>query len=142
MIHKLVQEYQCPGCACGPEDEKYSCYKSSDTITCDNHGAGTTMESQAGLFKILLGLPCGFNRTGRSPKPILIFNNWSNCDWFINTAFNIPVWYHLNESGHTLIRAYQPRLNLGYTLVFGEDVSRYLPAGCIEITKKMIEEMD
>lgn len=144
-MNKLVKEYQCPGCACGPTD-KYACYKKSpDTATCEAHGSGTSFFNEStGMIKVLLGLPTGFNRTGHNPHPLYIFDKWADCTWFEDGhIYNLAIWFHVNGAGHTLIRAYQPRKNLGFTLVIDEDVSReMLTLDCIEITEEMMKEMD
>jgi hypothetical protein len=138
-MNKLVKEYQCPGCARGPTDN-HDCYQESqDTITCNSHVAGTRTE----CYKFILGLPKGFCRIGDNKNPVVIFNKWKDCNWFKDECiFNIPVWFHINKADHTLIRAYQPRINKGYTLVIGENVEKRLPKNCIKITDKLISEMD
>ena len=140
-MNKLVRKYQCPGCISDPDDECYK--KMPDTITCENHVVSTSFFSPTtGMVKVMLGLPNGFNRTGNNESPIYIFEKWDDCEWFEDTIYNIPDWYHVNKAGHTLIRTYLPRTNKGYTLVIGEDVSRKLPWSCRVITQEMIDKMD
>jgi len=139
-MNKLVRKYQCPGCSFGASDECYE--KMPNTITCENHVVGTRSHDLMGIVKVMLGLPNGFNQTGNNENPIFIFEKWDDCEWFGDTIYNIPDWYHVNKAGHTLIRVYQPRKNLGFTLVFGEDVSRKLPWSCRVITQEMIDKMD
>ena len=141
-MNKLVRKYQCPGCAAGPNKDCYK--KANDTATCVNHTVGTFFtKAGLGITHILLGLPNGFSRTGDNETPIFLFRKWKDCLWFSDsTIYNIPVWYHVNKAGHTLIRTYLPRTNKGYTLVIGEDVSRKLPWSCRVITQEMIDKMD
>ena len=141
-MNKLVRKYQCPGCAAGPNKDCYKKAKYSEA--CVNHTIGTFFTKVGmNITHVLRGLPNGFCRTGGNQRPINLFRKWEDCLWLSDsTIYNIPVWHHINKAGHTLIRVYQPRKNLGFTLVFGGDVSRKLPASCVLITQEMIDEMD
>jgi len=141
QARNAVSEYQCSGCAVGPE-KNMSCYRSrqrgSYDVSCAAHCPGTIMYP---VGTILLGLPKGFNRVGA------IDGEYSN--YYLNlhtsfsdsyTMFNIPVWKHLNEFGHTIVRFYSPRVNRGAIDIFLENCMDKID--CLEITKEDIDNMD
>jgi hypothetical protein len=73
--------------------------------------------------RIWLGLPNGFSRLGPTEPapPLHVFNSlqslekkWGECF----NQFNVAVWKFRDEgSKHVFIRVYQPRLNVGFTMV-------------------------
>jgi len=130
---KAVQEYQCCGCMC----EGYpKCYKRTDTkdFSCEKHIIGT-MTNYCG--KILLGLPKGFNRTGKELE-ISIFKTFKEGWGF--TKFNVPVWKYLDTNGNTLVRGIKPRINIPFLHIYLEDCLDKIE--CIEIMNNDIENMD
>lgn len=130
-----IKEYQCSGCfrCCNDLD---GFIKSSDGIGCGNHSAATIMCGGP----IYLGLPKGFNRLGLfKDMSINIFNDYDSCSWQFD-KFNIPVWKHLNEKGHTIVRGMMPRLNEPIIHIFLEDCMDKIY--CLEITKEDISNMD
>ncbi|RPJ70156.1 MAG: hypothetical protein EHM20_15690 [Alphaproteobacteria bacterium] len=54
--------------------------------------------------------------------------------------FNVPVWKHLNESNHVLIRGLSPRINMPFLHIVLENCMDQI--NCLEITNKDIAEMD
>jgi len=136
ILKDSIENYQCPGCVVGGD---ISCYKKNDDggIGCGAHVAGTMA---IGVGSFFLGLPKGFNRLGKddSLKPI-IFKSFSDLDWDYET-FNVPVWKHLNEQGHTLVRGFMPRRNEGFLHVFLEDCMESI--NCMEISSELITKMD
>jgi len=136
-IKKAVEQYQCSGCANGSD---ISCFEKSSVagIGCGKHFAGTTMMPGG---KIFLGMPKGFNRLGKEVdlKPT-IFKTFSSAYKWEYDMWNIPVWKHLNEAGHTLVRGIMPRKNESFIHIYLEDCISKID--CREITQSEIEGMD
>ena len=138
-IKNGVEEYQCPGCTSG---RNISCYKKSEnSIACGEHRAGTAITF---IGKIFLGMPIGFNRLGvelggGENMPIEIFESFEKRDWDYN-KWNIPVWKHLNENGHTFVRGLSPRTNRPFLHIFLKDCMNRID--CFEVTQELINEMD
>jgi len=133
-IKEVVEKYQCPGCVGGNDT---SCYiKSSDTLACDKHYAGTTIFPRVG--RIFLGLPQGFCRLGPD-EDIKIWIYKHTNDWTFD-KFNVAVWKHRTKEGHILVRTFMPRLNQGSIQIFIEGDFDKIKA--TEITDKDIEKMD
>ena len=134
-IKKAIEEYQCSGCISGIDTE---CFGESESggCGCGKHYAGTMV---SGIGKIFLGLPRGFNRLGvygeMKPNIFEIFAD----GWGYN-EFNVPVWKHLNENGHTIVRGISPRINVPFIHIFLEDCREKID--CLEITDADINEMD
>jgi len=133
-IPQAVKEYQCPGCINGGD-----CFVPAPSgIGCGKHFSGTTGSH---IGRIFLGLPKGFNRTDmRGDTKITIFESakQQNEQWAYD-QFDVPVWYYKKE-GVTLIRGFQPRLNLSFIhiILSGDpDVSR-----AYEITDEFLKEID
>jgi hypothetical protein len=146
-IEKAINEYQCPGCSVGPylKNGCDSFKKRHWSESCDAHSAGTSI----GLsIKIFLGMPTGFNRTGtelgeKSRLNLDIFKSFDDIwekDGEPYDKFNIPVWKHLNENGHTLVRGLSPRNNAPFLHVILEDCMDKID--CFEVSKELIAEMD
>lgn len=133
---KAIEEYQCSGCSIGSDMKCFSQNEQSG-VGCGSHSAGTFV-SQVG--KILLGMPKGFNRLGlyESLKPI-INNTFEGSDGEYD-KFNIPVWKHLNDDGHTLVRGIMPRKNEPFIHIYLENCMDKI--NCLEITKEDIKGMD
>jgi hypothetical protein len=133
-VPTAVKEYQCPGCVSGGECfEKDPCSEA-----CDKHHAGTLL---CGIGKLFLGLPNGFNRLGECNTKIQIFNTFGQLkDLWSYDKFNVPVWKHLNECNHTIIRGISPRINCPFIHIVLENCMDKV--NCLEITSKNIEEMD
>lgn len=133
---KLIEEYQCTGCVKGPFEECFIHDKQGDGFQCDNHSPGTF----ANFGLMFLSMPTGFNRIGKF-KPdmkMFLFKTLDECGWF--DKFNIPVWKHLNEHGHTIVRGLRPRINQPFLMVIMEDCMDRID--CLEITKEDIKSMD
>lgn len=114
-----------------------SCYEKHVTgVGCGKHVPGT-MGSFIG--KLILGLPTGFNRTGNVDGFIpTIFPEFKDCYGY--DKYTVPVWKHLNEQGHTLVRGILPRLNMPFLHIFLEDCRDKI--NCLEITAEDLSEMD
>ena len=138
-----IMEYQCPGCS---EDcTNLSNFSSRGwSQSCDNHHPGTSI----GLsFKIFLGMPKGFNRTGvalgdENKLNLDIFESYDKLNeiWGEYDHLNIPVWKYLNDVGHTLIRGLSPRNNAPFLHVILEDCRDKID--CYEVTDELISEID
>jgi len=146
-IESAINEYQCPGCGVG-------CYLKNGCDlykkrpwgeSCDAHQPGTSI----GLsFKIFLGMPVGFNRTGvglgdECRLKLDIFESFDTVWDKSGTPydkFNIPVWKHLDKNGHTIVRGLSPRNNAPFLHVILEDCMDRID--CYEVSDKLIKEMD
>lgn len=134
-IKKLVENYQCPGCALG---SNIKCYENDiDGIGCSKHCAGTTIFPAIG--RVFLGMPKGFNRLGNNEDTrIAIFSTYADYGGY--NKWNIPTWKHLDENGNTLVRSISPRTNLSWIHVFNENCMDKIE--CFEVSNEMIEAMD
>ena len=135
-IKLAIKEYQCMGCTCGEYPE---CFKPDPKggVGCGKHITGTSI---SGVGHILLGLPNGFNRTGKySDLNPVIFETYESSDWKFD-KFNVPVWKHFNKDGHTIVRGIMPRRNEPFIHIFLEDCREKID--CIEISEQEISEMD
>jgi len=114
-IKNAIESYQCPGCVVGSD---ITCFEKADNDKgCNKHVAGTMIFPIIG--KIFLGMSKGFNRIGSyNEMPLQIFEYYED---FGYNHLNIPVWKHLNENGHTLIRGISPRINKPFLHVILED---------------------
>lgn len=130
-----IEEYQCPGCTRGSST---ACYQEDTSLACKAHSPGTFTENGV----IFLGLPKGFNRLGPIQSkylPIQIYNKYED-GWLYDDIFNIPVWKHLNELGHTLVRGLSPRSNMPWLHIYLENCLDKV--NCVNVTQKEINEMD
>ena len=118
--------------------------KNSNSEACAGHIPGTFMNF---IGRIFLGLPKGFNRLGPNGSSIEIHETY---DDFLScmgieldklNKYTVPVWKHLTENGHTLIRHYMPRRNDTTITIILENCMDRMP-NAIEITKEDIEFMD
>lgn len=136
-----IQEYSCPGCIHGPGPESCENFRPS-TSGCLDHYAGTM---ELGIGVIALGLPRGFSRFGLSlRRRVEVFLSWQELvqsEMNVNTIYSVAVWKHLNEKGHTIIRWFSPRTNMGWSAVILEDCRDKIP-NAIEITQENIDYMD
>lgn len=134
-VKKAVEEYQCSGCVCGSDTE---CYEGQETtLSCGKHVAGTNIFPSVG--RIFLGMPKGFDRFGSCDNlKIHIFENLS--DGWDYDLFNVPVWKHLNNNGHTIVRGICPRINDPWIHIYISDCIADID--CREVTLTDIEEMD
>ena len=139
-VKKAIEEYQCAGCMKGCDT---SCHKPDETegIGCGAHHAATIM---LGAGKLFLGLPKGFNRlgwlgalSGNDFRP-KIFEKFTKEDKY--DAFNVAVWKHLDEHGHTIVRGLRPRKNEPFLHIYLENCMDKIK--CHEITKEETEKMD
>ena len=133
---EAIEEYQCPGCVSGSDT---SCYETNyqNNISCEKHCAGTMA---MGIGRFFLGMPKGFNRLGSSEHiKLKIYKSYESSDWKYN-KFNIPVWKHINNKGHTIVRGMMPRVNEPFLHVFLEDCMDKVD--CLEITEEDILGMD
>jgi hypothetical protein len=144
-VQTAIERYQCSGCASGCDIKCGKFAKRDWSESCSEHFPGTSI----GLFiKIFLGMPTGFNRTGTSmgekvPLCLDIFKSFDEIwgkDGKPYDHFNIPVWKHLNDDGHTLVRGLSPRNNAPFLHVILEDCMDRID--CFEVTKELMEEMD
>jgi hypothetical protein len=142
-IKKAVETYQCPGCSLGGDT---SCYEKSPLSDgCRKHSAGTSIGT---FVKFFLGMPKGFNRPGVSmhEEHSLKIDIFRSFDEVWDTPrepydkWNIPVWKHLDENGHTLVRGLSPRNNSPFLHVILENCMDRID--CFEVSEQMIDEMD
>lgn len=129
-IQKAIENYQCCGCV----NSGFTCFEENKNggIGCGKHRSGT----HTNYGKIFLGLPKGFNRLGPYADLVpTIFQTYEDYD-----KWNIPVWKHLNEEGHTIVRGIRPRLNMPFIDIFLEDCVSKID--CLEIKEEDIENMN
>jgi hypothetical protein len=133
-VKKAVEEYQCSGCITGSDVECFESHTSG--CGCGKHFAGTFMPP---FGKIFLGMPTGFNRLGAygEMKPN-IFEKFE--DGWVYDKFNVPVWKHLNEDGHTIVRGISPRINVPFLHIFLENCVEKI--NCELITDMDLKDMD
>lgn len=141
-VEEAIEEYQCLGCIhgsslnCGKHVKKNCC-----GVGCNNHIAATFGSNSIGTF--FLGMPKGFCRIGAFPNMKLqIFENFKELKkiWGDYDFFNIPVWKHLNENNHILIRGLSPRINIPFLHIILD--GNLDDINCLEVTKQQIDEMD
>ena len=130
-----IEEYQCPGCVSGCD---ISCFENNTNggVGCGKHYSGTMI---SGVGNVLLGMPKGFNRIGenKSLNPN-IFETFE-AGWGYD-MFNVPVWKHKNEAGHTLVRGIMPRRNEPFIHIYLEDCLSKID--CLEIRLDDVNDMD
>ena len=116
---KMVEQFQCPGCVCG-SDTQCGKFKANWDNACGSHVAGTYMYPSG---HILLGMPKGFNKTGRTVddegqlskdlnKAVISFytkdmHDQAKSFW---NRLNVPVWAS-EKDGHLFVRVFMPRIN-------------------------------
>lgn len=144
-IKNGIEEYQCPGCITGSNIECGEYVKRDWSESCGKHFAATSIGMS---IKIFLGMPTGFNRTGTAMGEDIklkldIFESFDTV-WDKSgepyDKYNIPVWKHLNEKGHTLVRGLSPRNNAPFLHVILEDCMDKIE--CFEVTQELMNEMD
>ena len=149
-IKAVVEEYQCPGCFTGGSTAE--CYM--PRADCLGHGCGKhapgTMVNPGGV--IFIGMPTGFNKVGPvdlkfySKPSVFIFKTFEEMveQWGGYDYLNLPVWKHLDEHGHTIVRVFQPRINYGTIHIILEDcMDKVVGFICaVDITKKVMESID
>ena len=139
-IKKWVSEYQCPGCSCGNNPES-GCFEQLGSI-CTKHVPGTMMFPGGTIY---LGMPTGFNRIGKIESSACRLFLFSSAEEFVSLwngydKFNVPVWKHLNEHGHTLVRGLSPRNNMPFLHVHLYDCMK--DVNCMEVSQEMVDSMD
>ncbi|MDF2421379.1 MAG: hypothetical protein OPY06_00005 [Nitrosopumilus sp.] len=113
---QMVEEFQCPGCACGL-DTTGTCFKADPhSLACIEHHAGTMIP---GIGSINLGLPKGFNRLGmdknrdgHGSNNIRLYEKFEDHPGY--NHLNIPVWAREiseNDMDVLVVRCYCPRVN-------------------------------
>jgi hypothetical protein len=135
-IKNAIEEYQCPGCACGGD---VSCFENNINggVGCAKHVAGTFVTKIGAIF---LGMPRGFNRLGVQVQLIpLIFETFESSEWKYD-KWNIPTWKYLSKEGHTFVRGISPRKNEPFLHVFLENCIDKID--CLEITQEDVDFMD
>jgi len=152
-VVEMVGEFMCPGCTlgckstmddCGKIEQQPNGAKEGGSWTCNNHSAGTMM---AGIGKILLGMPKGFNRVGfntsslhprdHQHNPIRLWTEMPPEDHWDN--LNVPVWA-MEYEGHLLVRTYCPRINVNWTDVV-KGGTRDLVPNAINVAE-FVDEID
>ena len=136
-IKNAIESYQCPGCACGSGIECFKPDVKNKGIGCGKHVAGTVIRPIVG--RVFLGLPNGFNRIGDSKMSITMFETFESSNWIYDMC-NIPVWKHVNNEEHTLVRGISPRTNRPFLHIFLENCIEKID--CREITEYDINKMD
>lgn len=84
-------------------------------------------------------MPVGFNRLGQHPEMSLIIEKTFVKEY---DMWNIPVWKHLNENGHTLVRGLRPRKNEPFLHIYLEDCMNKIKCPEIDIHEVTQEEID
>jgi len=113
-IEKFVGKYQCPGCILGNSPETCSSFKEVESgiggKTCINHHSGTIV---AGIGKILVGMPTGFDKIrGKDAIEIIrIYEEGKVPKW---NFLNVPVWAMEYEE-NLLVKTCCPR-TLGWNI--------------------------
>ena len=116
----MIKELQCSGCMCGVYPGKCKVYELEEDnfFRCTGWVPGTIM---AGVGKIALGLPRGFNRIGAVDLKIMnyYFRLYESPEKRPEyDRFNIPVWameYKAdNGENYLVIRCVSPRNNWHY----------------------------
>ena len=143
--HKMIKEFQCPGCTLGSDTDCGAFRLGQDLgggFQCDGHSAGTFM---LGAGKFALGLPKGFNRVGILPD-----GRSTNIRLYFEDALprwdrlNVPVWA-MKEGKYTFVRTYSPRINIGWIDVIenGPPPEKIVPNGPLPIdVGAFIDEID
>lgn len=136
---KMIKEFQCPGCTCGPtgENELPDCFKPEpSSLSCSNHSAGTFL---GGIGCINLGLPKGFNRLGPIDKKIQRTNIRLQEELPEYNVFNMPLWA-LEEDGYLFVVVALPRLQQFWVDVIpGKKISD-LPPTVLDVSKIDLSE--
>jgi len=126
-MKKMVEQFQCPGCACG-RDTKCGKYNYDEVeLRCVSHGLGTHL----GIGNIIaLGLPKGFNKPGfnqdgkaKSQMAIRLFKSGDSPKWDI---FNIPVWA-MARDGYLFVRTFAPRVDFSWVDVIENGTLNMVP---------------
>lgn len=134
---KMVEEFQCPGCVAG-SDTKCGSFKLEEfnnQFHCSKHVPGTTM---AGVGKILLGLPKGFNRTTREQGTCVRLCDKPDASHWNN--LNVAVWA-MEMDGYLFVRTYSPRVDVTWIDVIKGGTMANVPAGTINVAE-FIDEID
>lgn len=118
-LEAMVEEFQCPGCVCG-SDTKCGAFKKDEVpgygAACKGHVLGTYI---MGAGHIALGLPKGFNKSGRDPSNPDQTSNQMDIRLYpkgtprpVWNNLNVPVWA-MEKDGFLFVRTYSPRVNRG-----------------------------
>lgn len=146
---EMVQEFQCQGCVSGPFEECYQREQEDTSFRCKKHCLGTTVMTGAGMNRVALGLPTGFNKEGF--EYIRLYKEMPPSFW---NHLNVPVWV-LEQDGYLFVKTYSPRINKVFIDVIKDgkisDMTFDKPATCGESRLKdfkpinvgeFIEEID
>ena len=133
-MREMIEEYQCCGCVCGG-NIKCGKYKTSETLACDGHCAGTTV---MGIGRIFLGMPKGFNRLGVDDK--LRIWIYKHTDDFEYNNLNIPVWKYKNRKEHIFVRGLMPRVNTTFLQIFKS--GNFNKINAYEVKDKFLKTID
>lgn len=114
---QMVKKFQCPGCVAGssPKCGHYNLEKTNPGARCTAHVLGTSVNFRP----FALGLPTGFNLTGRPAyQPTSRNYNQLTIRLFPKgeapqyNNLNVPVW-RLESEGFLFVRTYSPRIDSG-----------------------------
>lgn len=114
QIEKLVERFQCPGCARGKNTDCGEYYYSPKEMRCSSHACGTYL----GLSNLVAqGLPKGFNKPGirddglnKNKIDIRLWIEGTYPEW---DHLNVPVWAMV-EDGFLFVRTFAPRINFSW----------------------------
>jgi hypothetical protein len=131
-MKEIVERYQCRGCVSGSYGE---CFEQSYyyNLSCENFVVGAPKTPK---WEVLPTLPNGFNRITDKTE-IGIYDHFEPSEF---DQFNIPIWKYLSPEKHTYVRGLSPRVSRLFIYIYTIDVLSQID--CVEITDKMIEEMD
>lgn len=120
----MIKGFQCPGCVgdCEPEELEIGI----SSFRCQKHCPGSMLYNGAGMHKLWLGLPKGFNRVPRGQEKLDVWlyeslDKWDE-DRFNSRLdklnkmqiLNIPVWQY-EKDGYLFVKSFSPRT--GYIVV-------------------------
>jgi len=136
QVQVVIEKYQCVGCVCG---SNISCYKPRTLgVGCSKHCAGTSI---AGIGRVFLGLPKGFNRLGNQDTliPFVFESHEQQEAEFPYDSLNVPVWKH-KDGDVVIVRGYQPRVNTGFIhIIMNGDIEQI---NCIKMSADDLGNID
>ena len=146
-VIEAILKYQVLGCVSDFDPTNFK--QDGVGVEWSEHTPGTILFPGGTVF---LGMPKGFNKAtlhyvgmekdlSHPCTRINIFEDHEQQNrLFKYDAFNVPVWKHLNDKGHTFVRGLCPRTNRVFLHIILEDCLDKID--CLTITKEMQAEMD
>jgi len=146
----MINEFQCPGCVdgCAPEEIEEEFFG----FRCKKHCPGTILSNGAGMHKLWLGLPKGFNRVPQEQKKLNVFLYESLEEWDKHIfrarldrfekmyKLNVPVWQY-ERDGYLFVKSFSPRTGyIAVDVIKGANVLDF--PNTINIGGSLMEEID